>query len=476
MSVVTTTPDPTILGPALGGTVPAPVGRRIGASLIDGGLLLVVEAVGYLFVNDVMWGFAFPLWAPLFRAVSSVVGYSLAELLLGTYGVIGLLVVAWGAVQWRLHAKTGQTIGKRAVGIRTLAVPGGTAPGAGRTLGRYLLLGVAGFVPLGGLLMVLSVFWDPDRLLRGWHDKAANVVLIDIRAGRDPLAARPGLATVGAPVRSEATPHVPAATPHVPAAMPRVPSLPVPVSASVAPHGPSAPAPWPVAPPEAAAPVPSPVAPRDVVIPALSAPDVVTPGRPAAAAPAAQAQPVPAPPGGAIISSVPGRPSGGGAGAVPPPPPPPPPVAPAGVRPAAPTAAGPFSPLPAPPVADDDDAELTVASLAIAAPVADVQLVFDDGATLPVSGRGRIGRDPVVGAEPVTHLVPLTDASKSVSKTHLEFTLADGGLWVCDLHSTNGSSIEHAGTRTALVAGEWVRAEPGAIVHVGSRTFRVEAP
>jgi hypothetical protein len=141
--------------------------------------------------------------------------------------------------------------------------------------------------------------------------------------------------------------------------------------------------------------------------------------------------------------------------------------------PSPPPVALPFSPLPAPPV--DDDAEMTVMSLDATAPVTEVRVVFDTGAVLPVTGRGRIGRDPVGGDEPLSHLVPLADTTKSVSKTHLEFALGDGGLWVCDLHSTNGSSIEHSGRRTALPAGEWVCAAPGAVVHLGSRTFQVEA-
>ncbi len=427
MSVVTTTPDPTILGPGLDGVVPAPVGRRIGAALIDSLLMLAVEGAAF--------GLAF----------------------LARNGSILLVVaiLAWGLVQWRMHATTGQTIGKRAVGIRTLAVPAGTAPGPGRTFGRYLLLSVANLFCFAGLLFVLSVFWDPDRLLRGWHDKAANVFLVDIRSGRDPLAARAGRSDAWSPEHAEAAPHVPVVA--SPAA-----ALPAPVSA-------------PAAPAAAPAVLPTPVT-------AVGVPDPV-PAGPMVAPPTGHAQRVPPPTGTGIISTVPGRSAGiEGAPASPPPPPPPPaphvaPQVPLDARSDLPTAAAPLSPMPMPmPPVDDDDAEMTVASLAVTPSVAEVRLVFDTGTVLPVSGRGRIGRDPVAGTEPVVHLVPLPDTTKSVSKTHLEFVLADGGLWVCDLHSTNGSSIERAGTRSALAAGEWVRADAGSVVHVGSRTFRVEVP
>lgn len=463
MSVVTTTPDPTILGPAFSGAVPAPVGRRIGAALIDGVLMLAVQLFAYVIATYVVWGAAFPLWSQMYRLISTVAGYTVASLLFGGSGITGLLVLAWGVVQWRLHATTGQTIGKRAVGIRTLAVPGGTAPGWGRTLGRYSLVAVANVFCFAGLLFVFSVFWDPDRLLRGWHDKAANVFLVDIRSGRDPLALRSGNAVAEPSARPQVAPSASVSASNGAA-------LPAPVTAPAAPLAPSAP--------------PQPVA--DVRLPSPAS------ARPVAPPPARSVPPAPAPPapvssgtassGAGIISAVPGVSTGDGAvpsSSPPPPPPPPPPPAPPvalpEARPVVPVTAGPFSPMPAPPV-DDDDAELTVASLAVTPSVREVRLVFDTGAVLPVGGRGRIGRDPVEGEEPVAHLVPLPDTTKSVSKTHLEFVLADGGLWVCDLHSTNGSSIERAGARTALVAGEWALAEVGAVVHVGSRTFRVEAP
>ncbi|MBU4215185.1 MAG: RDD family protein [Actinobacteria bacterium] len=469
MSVATTAPDPTILGPALSGTVPAPVGRRIGASLIDGALLLAVELVGFLVFRYVLWGFALPAWFAVYRLVSSILGYWVAETVLGQNGFIAILVLVWGFAQWRLHATTGQTLGKRAVGIRTLAVPTGGAPGWGRTLGRYLLFGLSSLLcGIGQFLFALSVFWDSDRLLRAWHDKAANVFLIDTRNGRDPLA--PGVDAVSTQVSPQAPEGAPVATPVAARVQPAA-VLPAPIAA-------------PAVPGAASAALPTAARPAEAVAPPVD-PSAAAPAWAAAPLPPVPAPPVPAPPvrdvgapapGTGIISSVPGLPAVGRPFLPPPPPPPPPPVqAPSDVRPSAPPAVLPFSPLPAPP-ADDDDAEMTVMSVDPVAQVVQVRLVFDTGDVLPVTGRGRIGRDPVVGDEPLSHLVPLADTTKSVSKTHLEFALGEGGLWVRDLHSTNGSSIEHSGARTPLPAGEWVRADPGAVVHLGSRTFRVEVP
>ncbi|HEY8722190.1 RDD family protein [Pengzhenrongella sp.] len=432
MSIVTTTPDPTILGAALNGTVPAPVGRRIGASLIDTALAILVEAAAF--------GLAYA-------------GNT------DPYLIVAIALLVLGFVQWRLHATTGQTIGKRAVGARTLAVPGCTLPGWGRTLGRYLLLALASFIPLGGLLFVISLFWDKDRLLRGWHDKAANVFLIDIRAGRDPLAPGVGAAVTASTHSQVLAPAGPSVAPPVVARVQPVAMLPDPVAPSTVGVAPVA---APASPPA----LPLPVGP---VPPAPPTPTVSRRHEPLSAPSSAGAST-------GIISAVPGLSAPTRPTAAPPPPPPSP--ARSDPRPSTPVGAVPFSPLPAPP--KDDDAEMTVMSLDSAAPVTEVRLVFDTGDALPVTGRGRIGRDPVAGNEPVSHLVPLADSTKSVSKTHLEFVLGDGGLWVCDLHSTNGSSIERTGARTgartALQAGEWVLAETGSVVHLGSRTFRVEVP
>jgi hypothetical protein len=53
-----------------------------------------------------------------------------------------------------------------------------------------------------------------------------------------------------------------------------------------------------------------------------------------------------------------------------------------------------------------------------------------------------IGRNPSMQpGEYVDQLVPIFDAGKSVSKTHLEFGQEAGRFWVSDRYSTNGSVI-----------------------------------
>jgi len=98
-----------------------------------------------------------------------------------------------------------------------------------------------------------------------------------------------------------------------------------------------------------------------------------------------------------------------------------------------------------------------------------VALVLPGGERLEVAGDGVLGRNPAarVGTE-VTHLVPVTDPTRSVSKTHLAFGLDNVGLWVEDLHSTNGTAVVSPdGTRTQLKPGLAVHVAPGDVLVVG---------
>src|SRR5690606_19226332 len=104
----------------------------------------------------------------------------------------------------------------------------------------------------------------------------------------------------------------------------------------------------------------------------------------------------------------------------------------------------------------------------------DVALVLPGGERLTVEGTGVLGRNPAarVGTE-VAHLVPVADPTRSVSKTHLAFGLDTVGLWVEDLHSTNGTAVVSIdGTRTPLTPGLAVHVAPGDVVVVGD--VRVE--
>jgi uncharacterized RDD family membrane protein YckC len=138
------------------GTTPAaltgPSGPRVGfwlrlaASFLDGMLLLVPYLV---FVVTVGPGTAWTLW--LF---GSVAYFTLLE-----------------------GGRDGQTLGKKAAGIRVIDLGTGGPLGYGRAfvrwLGRWVSLLVFG---LGYLWML----WDPEK--QTWHDKMAGSIVVPIKA------------------------------------------------------------------------------------------------------------------------------------------------------------------------------------------------------------------------------------------------------------------------------------------------------
>lgn len=85
---------------------------------------------------------------------------------------------------WLVGAK-GFTLGKLILGLRVTRGSQGGQLGFVRALGRWFLYGL---IPL---IMALSIFLDPKKHLRGFHDRAVDSVVVDIKAGRDPLKPRP---------------------------------------------------------------------------------------------------------------------------------------------------------------------------------------------------------------------------------------------------------------------------------------------
>lgn len=80
---------------------------------------------------------------------------------------------------------SGQTVGKRALGIRVIDFGGGGSIGHGRALIRWLGRIVSGLVILLGYLWMI---WDKEK--QTWHDKFANSVVVPVDAY--PVANWPG--------------------------------------------------------------------------------------------------------------------------------------------------------------------------------------------------------------------------------------------------------------------------------------------
>jgi len=73
-------------------------------------------------------------------------------------------------------------------------------------------------------------------------------------------------------------------------------------------------------------------------------------------------------------------------------------------------------------------------------------LRFSTGEEFSVNGAGLVGRRPVPAeGELFEHVLRIHDPGRSVSKTHLEFHVAHGVLWVLDRASANGSLLTRPG-------------------------------
>lgn len=152
------------------GLVAARPGVRAWAFAIDALIWLLLAApalFGVLMISggDLSWG-------PL---VLSIAGLALPTI--------------FGLVQLILHGRRGVTAGKAAMRLRSVAVVGYGRPGFWRIVGRALVLGVSGIVPLiGPGVLFASSLWDPRG--RSILDKVGGCWLLDVRAGLDPADAR----------------------------------------------------------------------------------------------------------------------------------------------------------------------------------------------------------------------------------------------------------------------------------------------
>ncbi|PMC74391.1 MULTISPECIES: RDD family protein [unclassified Brachybacterium] len=87
-------------------------------------------------------------------------------------------------ILWLVGAK-GFSLGKLILGLRVTRASQGGSIGFLRSLGRSVLYGL--LPPLMGL----SVFLDPKKHLRGFHDRIIDSAVVDVKDGRNPLQPRP---------------------------------------------------------------------------------------------------------------------------------------------------------------------------------------------------------------------------------------------------------------------------------------------
>lgn len=151
-------------------------GSRLGAWLLDGVLYGIAMAVPII-IGVVMMVAAFADCVTFGNEVLCPDGAPSGGLLGGgiAVAVLGFLFVVIMYV--RALGRTGQTWGRRIVGIKVIRVDNGDVPGVGRALGRQLFGNIisANILYLGYLWMI----WDKDR--QTWHDKVAGTIVVRTR-------------------------------------------------------------------------------------------------------------------------------------------------------------------------------------------------------------------------------------------------------------------------------------------------------
>jgi uncharacterized RDD family membrane protein YckC len=106
--------------------------------------------------------------------------YGLCEVPTGTtwaiFAVLALIGFVAGIVYYaKLEGDSGQTVGKRALGIRVVDARTGGSIGVGRGVGRYFGRMISGLVCLLGYLWML---WDPEK--QTWHDKMTTSYVVKV--------------------------------------------------------------------------------------------------------------------------------------------------------------------------------------------------------------------------------------------------------------------------------------------------------
>jgi RDD family/FHA domain len=416
--------DGTTTYECLDGCAPATLGRRFGARALD---FVLGGAAGLLISLPIR----FQTSLDAILTASLVVQVLTAVLTVGVYVYFGI---------------TGFLPGGRILGIRQVRVSDGSAPGWSG-VAKYLLISlVAGFT--FGIGYIITIGMIKNRLNRAWHDTATGLVVLDVKAGRDPIA----------------HPWTRAAT-RLSAVAPAREAV-VSVGSGAADVAPSAARPAVVsAGPVPSAPVAS-MAGTDVT--SLASPFVVTQAATSSSGDR-QSHGVPAVVSvgnDGMITGVPWRKREASA-----------PASPDVDRPFIPVREA-ATPVPVRQQAVEDESDRTMVSLDAIALLQShhtLLLVGDDGQRIPLDRATVVGRNPVApDGFSAARLHPLEDPTMSISKTHAVVGPDPDGVWVQDLKSTNGTAVTTAnGMRTAVPSGGRLVAGPGAVVHMGKLAFRV---
>ncbi|WP_344112234.1 RDD family protein [Kribbella alba] len=161
--------------PGVGTVKIATLGSRALARIIDSVILTVVVYI---------------LWAVILGGTSAAVTNAdgtvsdgAAGGIIGAFFAAFLITVALTiAYEVVLTAVKGQTLGKMMMGIKVVRSGDGQVPGFGPSFMRWLLPIIGALICfVGQILVYLSPLFDSSGRMQGWHDKAANTLVISLR-------------------------------------------------------------------------------------------------------------------------------------------------------------------------------------------------------------------------------------------------------------------------------------------------------
>ena len=159
--------------PAGGPGSPAGMGNRLLARIIDG---IIVGIPSFIIMAVAGFGFFATANCSTVDGVTSCTGGagSIAGLLLA-YLVIFVLAILY---ELYFIGTRGATPGKKMMGVNVIDSQTGGTIGMGRAFVRYLVLGITGSICTLGYW---SPFFDNSGRKQGWHDKAANDLVISTK-------------------------------------------------------------------------------------------------------------------------------------------------------------------------------------------------------------------------------------------------------------------------------------------------------
>lgn len=131
--------------------------------------------------------------------------------------------------------------------------------------------------------------------------------------------------------------------------------------------------------------------------------------------------------------------------------------------------ARPVAPVTAPPAMIDVPRAIVSSTPVSSVARTRFELRFDDGEVRQLACTVVIGRDPsdTAGGPGAVRMVV---EDPQVSKAHASLGVDEAGVWVEDLHSTNGTFVHvHGREPISVLSGQRHRLEPGSVVRFGTR-------